>query len=224
MDAGSSMTAAFEILYHTGLLMCCQEIQEATASEPLALDEEHAMQQSWREDPDKLTFIICRPGEKLGQVTAVEAGTYDSPDAMIGDVNMFISLGEDSTRHQPLVIGELELMIAKRAQQRNGYGRAALLSFLMYVLHHEAAILRQYWNDRDGQPPPSRFAYFAAKIGKENGRSLALFDSLGFKRTSEEPNYWGEYESRHAALSKETLQNLVAENGIGQYTELDYRR
>ena len=79
------------------MLIFCKEIQEATASEPLNLDEEYAMQQSWREDADKLTFIICYPGENLRQTTAVTAGTYDSANAMMGDVNMFISISEDST-------------------------------------------------------------------------------------------------------------------------------
>jgi hypothetical protein len=217
------MTAILDRMQY-GVLITCQEIQEATASEPLTLEEEHAMQQSWREDPDKLTFIICRAGEILGQTTLVDAGTYDSPAAMIGDVNMFISMCGDSSDRLPLVIGELELMIAESAQQRKGSGRAALLSFLTYVLDHEAAILRQFWNYRDGQQPPSAFAYFAAKIGKENSRSLALFTSLGFKKTSAEPNYWGEYELRHASLTKEAIETLMAENRIDKYTELEYRR
>jgi hypothetical protein len=217
------MTAILDYVLY-GVLITCQEIQEATASEPLTLDEEHAMQQSWREDPDKLTFIICRAGENLVEMNSVDAGMYDTPAAMIGDVNMFISMCEDSSDHQPLVNGELELMIAESAQQRKGSGRAALLSFLMYVLHHEAALLRQFGNCRDGPQPPSAFAYFSAKIGKHNNRSLALFASLGFTKTSMEPNYWGEYELRHASLTKETIETLMADKRIEQYTELEYRR
>ena len=35
-----------------------KELLEATCSEPLTFEEELEMQRSWREDPDKLTFIV----------------------------------------------------------------------------------------------------------------------------------------------------------------------
>jgi RimJ/RimL family protein N-acetyltransferase len=34
------------------------ELLKATASEPLTLEQEFEMQKTWREDPDKLTFIV----------------------------------------------------------------------------------------------------------------------------------------------------------------------
>merc|ERR1712098_848813 len=159
------------------------EIQQATASEPLTLDEEYAMQQSWRADADKLTFIICRSGVAL---TATREGRLDV-DSMIGDVNLFISLAGDEA-NRPILLGELELMIAERSEHRKGYGRSALLAFLQYIIRHEMDILREF----QGAQPSSqtlghqcRFDHFAVKIGESNHRSIALFEGLGFHKTSD---------------------------------------
>lgn len=46
-------------------------IEEMTASEPLSLDEEYAMQLSWKEDPKKCTFIVLARGTRLPPITAV---------------------------------------------------------------------------------------------------------------------------------------------------------
>jgi len=70
-----------------------EEIQVATASEPLSLEEEYEMQRKWRNDHDKLTFIICEPlsPKEVEELGEIEGGVQDAPKRMIGDVNLFIS-------------------------------------------------------------------------------------------------------------------------------------
>lgn len=56
--------------------MQSEEILQATASEPLTIENEYKMQESWREDEDKLTFIILLASD-------VEDG-HPEIDSMIG--------------------------------------------------------------------------------------------------------------------------------------------
>ncbi|KAJ9633536.1 hypothetical protein H2204_006919 [Knufia peltigerae] len=207
-------------------LTLCQEIQEATASEPLTLDEEYDMQQSWRTDADKLTFIVCRPGETE---TTIRHGSLDV-DAMIGDVNMFISITEDDAGSQ-LLVGELELMIAERSEHRKGYGRATLLAFVRYIVTNEERILQELMSDQTHaaaiEPRPrsrSRLDHFAVKIGQTNHGSIALFESLGFCKTSDSPSYFGEYELR---LERDKVDGLLGSNSrmdrfLEGYVEMEY--
>lgn len=229
-------------IYNTKLTLPSQEIQEATASEPLSLEEEYAMQQSWRQDPDKLTFIICRPvsGAQLGSGSGSGSLTnqHDTPSNMVGDINLFLRVddGEEGDS-EPQIIGEIELMIAEKANQRQGLGRAALLAFLRYIVDREGEILAEFVAG-DGVAREAlggkvegtetkgllKFSCLSVKIGQGNVRSLKLFESVLFKRVTEEPNYFGEFELRRTDLGREAVDRGLQGAGVEGYVELEYGR
>lgn len=145
------------------------------------------MQESWRRDGDKLTFIVCLPHDEDDQ---------SRDEKMIGDVNLFLSpADDDEDEGSGTVVGELELMIALPAQQNKGYGRAALVTFMDYVLTHWEEIAREY-TARSGSGAPPALAFLRARINEANGRSIGLFESVGFTRVGEGANYFGEVELR----------------------------
>jgi len=92
-----------------------EEIQKATASEPLSLEKEYEMQRSWRKDHDKLTFIVCEPlaREEASKLSQIDGGIQDGPARMIGDVNLYLSVDstnddEENKDDGNVFIGELE--------------------------------------------------------------------------------------------------------------------
>ena len=164
-------------------------LREMTASEPLSIDEEYAMQESWRDDADKLTFIILdRSGAVDGDgdgtggggeaTTIIGAADADAAAAaaaaagaradaalgtMAGDVNLFFNVGDEPRT------AEVEVMVAEPAARRRGLAAEALRLLASFAARH--ARLRV---DR-----------LVAKIGDANAASLALFGSkLGFARVS----------------------------------------
>ncbi|CAL00714.1 uncharacterized protein An04g02270 [Aspergillus niger] len=209
-----------------------EEIQEATASEPLSIEEEYAMQQSWRQDPDKLTFIVCLPSPSQTETsTPAIKDTDDASDRMVGDINLFLRVddGEEGDA-EPQIIGEIELMIAEKNNQRKGFGKAALNTFLRYIVDHEAEILDEFVSRDEtaatalkGMEAVLKFACLSVKIGQANERSLALFEGAMFRKVAEEPNYFGEFELRREreALGREMVDVSLERAGVSGFAGYD---
>jgi RimJ/RimL family protein N-acetyltransferase len=196
------------------------------------------MQKSWREDGDKLTFILCLPvgssqsesreieggdvSRNEGHRNIVKANIDDAFERMIGDINLFLypflSDDDDDDDASTDLIGEIELMIARRDLHRQGYGRAALLAFIDYILvqweeigracseHDDAAAEagdKQSSRIRSDVPATAesagegrRLIYLRVKINASNEGSIRLFESVGFVPTAAGANYFGEVELR----------------------------
>ena len=108
------------VQYHAW--MQSPSLLEATASEPLSLQEEYAMQQTWRDDPTKCTFIVH---------TVLDDGSL----CMIGDTNFFFNDAED-----PLCV-EIEIMIADSNYHRLGFATTAVQMMMAYG-HQKLGIQR----------------------------------------------------------------------------------
>ncbi|GJN91709.1 hypothetical protein Rhopal_004732-T1 [Rhodotorula paludigena] len=157
-----------------------EALREATASERLTLDEEYAMQQSWRLDEDKLTFIVhlrdpSAPTPTSDRLSFLAA--HNDSATMIGDVNLFLhavtppsspSSSAPSALSAPALTrrAELEIMLppSPLVPPRSGLALLVLQTFLSY-------------SSRSLNLPPR--AYFA-RIGFDNEASLGLFRKLGF--------------------------------------------
>ncbi|GIX93150.1 n-acetyltransferase 9-like protein [Caerostris darwini] len=102
--------------YHSW--MQSPELLELTASEPLTLEQEYQMQQSWYEDDDKCTFIV------LDKQMLKES--KNEVDSMIGDVNLYLNDPDNNN------CAEIEVMIADPLHRSKGKGKEALLFMLRY--------------------------------------------------------------------------------------------
>ncbi|XP_061181804.1 alpha/beta-tubulin-N-acetyltransferase 9-like [Saccostrea echinata] len=132
--------------------MKSEELQKLTASEPLSLEEEYGMQKSWRNDEFKCTFIMLDKEKYNGPKTEI--------DAMVGDVNLFLTEEEDE------LAGEINLMVAEENVRHKGFGTESL--FLM---------IRYGWEKL-------KLEKVRAKIGFDNEPSIKMFTKHGFREVS----------------------------------------
>ena len=126
-------------------------ILEMTASEPLSLEEEIEMQQSWAIDSKKVTFIVVRPYIDTDNIDANTDTSKIGSDVMIGDVNLFFNDYDNPTS------AEVDVMIARDDARGQGMGAEAVRLMLHYALQR-LAVTRFY-----------------CKINETNKASLSLF-------------------------------------------------
>ena len=146
--------------------MKSEELLETTASEPLTLEKEYEMQQSWRNDDDKCTFILVDKQNLVNDVANISSveqqgiSLEQSVKHMCGDVNAFLSkLDDPDDPDCGLTSAEMEIMIAEKSSRRKGIAQEAVQLLMEYI--YENLNVRR----------------FVAKIGESNEGSLLLFQN-----------------------------------------------
>ncbi|XP_049625722.1 alpha/beta-tubulin-N-acetyltransferase 9 isoform X1 [Suncus etruscus] len=174
--------------------MKSEELRRLTASEPLTLEQEYAMQRSWRDDADKCTFIVLDAEKWQAQPCPSEE------NCMMGDVNLFLTDPGDPT------LGEIEVMIAEPSCRGRGCGTEAVLMMLAYGKSLAPptptpdpgvgiSLFGPKWGFRRCSFIPLPFFFlvgmsklglttFEAKIGQENEQSMGLFRKLHFEQVA----------------------------------------
>ena len=214
---------------------------DMTGSEPLSIEEEIKMQESWKNDDEKCTFIVlaksacsctdviqnieedagndddeitCKNAGATETKTGTETDTYlnydfvvGTLDAMVGDVNLFLSDIEDDSGEDDDSQGEnqehtsipkealgrqaeLDVMIAEENYRRMGIGKEATLLMMLYGAKN------------------LEIRKFVVKIKEDNLASRKLFDNLGFQ----ECNYaacFKEYELEYTRPSPEEMVKSI---------------
>jgi RimJ/RimL family protein N-acetyltransferase len=165
---------------------------EATGSEPLTLQQEYEMQESWRLDEAKCTFIILArdllattiPNDRNHDTdndddTAAASFIINNLQAMVGDVNLFLSTQEEEDNDDnearkekdenqiksndqkatslPHMQAELDIMIAEPSCRKLGIGREAVCLMMLYGIRH------------------LNISRFYCKINQNNTASRSLF-------------------------------------------------
>ncbi|KAI6710033.1 hypothetical protein JHW43_007414 [Diplocarpon mali] len=155
-------------------------------------------------------------------MSVLEPGTSDSPAHMLGDVNLFLTPSDEDDEG---VVGELELMIAPTSQRRKGYGRATVLAFMQYITSSLTSILSEYGEGQTPKIDKPRLLQLKVKIGSKNVKSIRLFESIGFLKVGEGPNYFGELELVFEGfLGDARVEGLRKKYRVESYQEISYDR
>ncbi|TGZ74149.1 hypothetical protein CRM22_001099 [Opisthorchis felineus] len=152
--------------------MQSEALRQATSSDLLNLEEEYEAQRLWAELDDRLTFILLvREKLNISDLPLPSPGDEHQQleiEAMIGDVNMFLTPVQDA-QHGAEFEGELSVMIAEQDFRGQGLAAEAVAALLQYSSSHL----------------PNKISSLVAKVSLDNPASLRLFgDHLGFSERS----------------------------------------
>uniref|UniRef100_A0A1Q3FGR7 Putative phosphoglucosamine acetyltransferase n=1 Tax=Culex tarsalis TaxID=7177 RepID=A0A1Q3FGR7_CULTA len=161
-----------------------EELQELTASEPLTLEQEYAMQKSWREDDDKCTFLILDK--------ALYEQTGDEIAALIGDTNIFLLSPDDED--DDLKTGEIEIMIAEQPARGKRYGWESTLIMLAFGVK-KLDIRRYRAITKDSN---ARAIQMFTKMGFREVKRVAVFQEVTFEKTVDDA--WLKWIEREVSL------------------------
>lgn len=110
-------------------------LQYLTGSEPLTLEAEFEMHESWCKDCNKCTFIVLERSKYEALANTVHDEEERQIESMIGDVNFYINQAENA-------LAEIEIMIAVASQRQRGFGRAAALAMMKFA--HQIVGINQF--------------------------------------------------------------------------------
>ncbi|KDQ51392.1 hypothetical protein JAAARDRAFT_41240 [Jaapia argillacea MUCL 33604] len=167
--------------------MSSAELRELTASEPLTLEEEYEMQKKWREDEDKLTFIVLARATPTDLVDLTPSSLSTLP--MIGDVNLFLkgSPHAEDGGEDPDFEAEVEIMIAEPEYRRKGHALSALGLLLSYVTSPfppPESTSNPLHLDSPAKLAPIPFPllpkHLVSRVAETNTPSIRLFEKVGF--------------------------------------------
>lgn len=205
---------------------------DATASEPLTMEQEIEMQKEWRDDEKKCTFIILardlivdippipsvvHADEERGdkEQESYENLIEETLDAMIGDINLFLSEEDDynsddeenfhkqqqqllhpeqcTPAAEELTQAELDIMIAAKSHRHKNLG----VELALMMMHYGASSLN--------------LKRFYVKIKDTNHSSIKLFkEKLGFREFAY-VECFGEYEFECKCENSEEMVKLIEE-------------
>ena len=212
---------------------------DATASEPLTMEQEIEMQKEWRDDEKKCTFIILARdliSDKVVNIPPIptvvhaeeergdkEQESYENLieetlDAMIGDINLFLSEEEDDynsddeenfhkqqqqllhpeqcTPAEDLTQAELDIMIAAKSHRHKNLG----VELALMMMHYGASSLN--------------LKRYYVKIKDTNHSSIKLFkEKLGFQECAY-VECFGEYEFECRCENSEEMVKLIEEKWL----------